>query len=139
MIRELNLLRKHNISKKKKQTKLLLLAEGSLTLIALERFLRMFLNNYSSNNTLYNLLELSIKNGITINAIENKKAIKSLTNIRNTIMHANYEQAIADIPYETVEEYFKYEYIAEIEFIYNLLNNIVKQVDINTGKLIIKE
>lgn len=135
MIRELTILRDMNIKNKYKQGKLLLLAEGSLTVIALEHFLRIFLNEFNPSSTLYNLLQQAIKRGIKLGAKENAVAVKIISNIRNSILHGNYVQAVNEIGLKNIEEYFLKEYIAEVESLYNILEEIVEQVDRDTGKV----
>lgn len=135
MIRELTILRDMNIKNRYEQGKLLLLAEGSLTVIALEHFLRIFLNEFNPSSTLYNLLQQAIKRGIKLGAKENAVAVKIISNIRNSILHGNYVQAVNEIGLKNIEEYFLKEYIAEVESLYNILEEIVEQVDRDTGKV----
>ena len=138
IVREITIIREWTKHNENDQRMLLLLAEGSLTLVAFEHFLRAFLDEYSDSYTLYNLLQKSILKGIQLNAIDNEKAIKILTEVRNSIIHGNFEKAAQINGCDSVGEYFSKFYIAEIEFMHQLLNNIVEQVNIETGEISIQ-
>ncbi len=60
--------------------------------------------------------------------------IRQVTNIRNTLLHGNYEQAARQAGYSDVEAYFREQFAPEIEGMYKLVNQIVAQLDPTTGR-----
>ena len=163
--RELRLVREHNLKFKKDdpQDTMLHFAEGLLVLLALERFLRIILGpdaNIATGSpqkgrrrkgakggagkkprpdTLPNLLEKATsesRNLLTLPGDLDTRAIdQAITSVRNTLMHADYEQAVAAIGHADVPAYFKSgNYISEVETLFLLLDELMKQIDVNTGK-----
>lgn len=137
IVRELFLLRKHNKSFKEGDTQegFLLFAEASLTILCLERFLRILPEvKATEKDTLYNLLERAISKNILVLKTEDKEYFKKIVNVRNTILHGNFEQCARDCNLSTVEEYFKKNFTSEIETLFNIIDDLFKQIDHNTGK-----
>ncbi len=119
----------------------LIFAEGALTLIALERFLRMILGRTGEahrNVTLPSLLEEAT--GTRLNllrfqpGIDRQKAITTVTLVRNTLLHGNFEQLAAEARCADVREFFSREYTPAVEGVYQLLDHFVKQIDSTTGR-----
>lgn len=135
IVRELYLLRGHNEKFKAAQASLLLISEGSLTMLALERFLRMFTGNFQNKQTLPNLLEKATSMGLRLGAKEQGNAIAAVRDVRNAIVHGNFEQAATDNGVRSAEVYFGKYFAGEVEFVFRLLETLVAQVDPITGKL----
>lgn len=138
LVRELAILRTHNLREAEKQTQggLLLFAEAALTCITLERFLRILPGVAATDtDTFPTLLEKAVAYKILSIPRENvdkfKRAVKD---IRNQLLHANFEQAAKANHHNSVEEYFKTDFAAEIEFVFKFTNKLFSQVDPNTGK-----
>jgi|SRR5262249_38150651 len=142
IVRELVLVRKHNLVFKTgdPQHNLLHFAEGLLVLLALERFLRAVLGTKANDrHTLPNLLEMATsakRNLLTIPGTwTREQAIKAVTEVRNTLMHGNYEQAAKGAGSPNVRGYFKSgQYISEVEALFQLLDQLMQQIDSATGK-----
>ncbi len=147
IVRELVLVRDHNLKFKAgdPQDKLLHFAEGLLVLLALERFLRAVLgSDANERHTLQNLLEMATsakRNLLTIPGTGTREqAIKAIAEVRNTLMHGNYEQAATGAGSQDVRAYFKSgQYISEVEWLYKLLDELMKQIDPATGKPRVKK
>jgi len=126
LLRERELLRNHNKKFKEgdPQDGLLMLAEGAITLITLERFLRILPGvEAAERDTLPNLLERTTsaaRNVLILDADNRAEAIKKIASVRNTILHGNFEQAAKEASVSGAKEYFKNQYIAEVEAIYKL-------------------
>ena len=139
LARELKILREHNKSFKEgdSQDRLLLFAEGAIVLLTLERFLRILPGvEATERDTLPNLLEKATsesRNVLVLSAENRQDAIKKITDVRNTILHGNFEQAAKQAGVKGTEEYFKTQYASEIETLYNLADSLVSQIDPATG------
>jgi hypothetical protein len=140
MVRELLLLRDHNLKIKpgESQEKLMLVAEAGLVLMVLERFLRIIPGvNPAEKDTLPNLLEKATSKRLQLLVLDDREnAIKRITRVRNTIIHANYEQAMKDYGLAHINEYFKIYFASEIEVLTKITDELLKQIDPNTGKRI---
>ena len=137
IVRELMLLREHNKSFKEgdSQERLLLFAEASLTILCLERFLRILPDvNATESDTLYNLLERAISKNVLMLKTEEKEYFKKIVKVRNSILHGNFEQCAKESKLSSVEEYFKTYFASEIETLFNITNELFKQIDPNTGR-----
>jgi hypothetical protein len=98
VVRELLVLRKHNLKFKAgdPQGNLLLMAEALVTLLALERFLRVILTpaRATDSDTLYHLLEKAFAHRLLdVPGDDRALVIHQLKEVRNTLMHGNFEQA----------------------------------------------
>lgn len=140
LVRELELLRKNNLPIKEgePQDKLLLFAEAALVCLVLERFVRAVLGAEAKNeDTLHNLLEKAAGNRLSLIRLpgnEQKDAVKRICAVRNTLLHGNYEQAAHESGCASVGEYFKTQFAAEVERLYEITNFIVNQIDPVTGQ-----
>lgn len=59
---------------------------------------------------------------------------RGLRDIRNTILHGNFEQAAKQAGVKNKEEYFKTQFASEIEALYKIVNGLVAQIDPKTGR-----
>lgn len=138
IVRELELVRNHNkkFGEGDPQDSLLLIAEGALVLIGLERFLRMIVPDAGESDTLANLLEKATrKRDPLIKLNGDRDTVKNqLADVRNTLLHGNYEQAAMQAGCDDVSGYFKRVYASEVEALYKVLDSIVRQIDRRTGK-----
>jgi hypothetical protein len=142
IVRELVLVRTHNLNFKagEPQQNLLHFAEGLLVLLALERFLRAILGTKADDkHTLPSLLEMATsakRNLLTLPGTwTREQAIEAITEVRNTLMHGNYEQAAKGAGSPDVRGYFKSgQYISEVEALFKLLDQLMQQIDPATGK-----
>ena len=140
LVRELRLVREHNRAQTlvTSQARLLLFAEAALVLVVLERFLRMILEpDAKDTDTLFNLLQMATspkRNLLEWPAGASTDPVRIVTNVRNTIMHGNYEQAAREAKCRDVPEYFRTQFVAEIERLYELTNFFVRQIDGETGE-----
>jgi hypothetical protein len=63
------------------------------------------------------------------------QSIKAIKSVRNTLIHGNYEQAAAGAHSGDVSAYFRSgHYISEVETLYNLVDDLMKQINIETGR-----
>jgi hypothetical protein len=141
LVRELTLVRGHNrrFGQSDRQDTLLLFDEGALVLLVLERFLRAILGPVEAkgDDTLPNLLEKATSKRLqllVLPAADNQKAIRTLVGVRNTLLHANYEQAAAGAKQASVEAYFKSQYASEVEALHQITDHLMAQIDADTGK-----
>ena len=137
LVRELNVVRTHNLRFKAgdPQETLLLMSEAALILVVLERFLRMIVPDGSEDDTLRNLLEkaTSRTRRLLILPGDRDTVIGQMVDIRNTLLHGNYEQAATQSGCSNVEEYFRTQFAPEVEGMYRLVNLMVAQIDVETG------
>ena len=140
LVRELFWLRDHNkkFGPDDPQNDYLLMSEAAMTVIALERFLRMVLGAEATDqDTLPNLLEkaTSARLGLLVLPPMRREAlISAIKDIRNTTLHGNYEQAARQSGCTTVAEYFKTQFASEVERVYEITDDLVNQIDPETGK-----
>jgi hypothetical protein len=113
LVRELQWLRTHNLQFKDgdPQQDILLFAEGAMVLLVLERFLRVILGaDATERDTLISLLEKSTSERLGLLTLPHRDratTIWQLGDVRNTLLHGNYEQAAAGARRASVAEYFK--------------------------------
>jgi hypothetical protein len=140
LVRELTLVRSHNLKFKQgdSQESFLGFAECALVLVTLERFLRMILETEAKEkDTLPNLLQKATSQRfalLNLPAHDRDRAITEITNVRNTLLHGNYEQAAQQAGCASVADYFKGPFLSEVEAVYQLTNALVAQIDPATGK-----
>ncbi len=117
------------------QDGLLLFAEAALVCLVLERFLRVILApDVSDNDTLYNLLQRAVaKRQLRLPWSDSNEGTQRIKTVRNTMLHGNFEQAAAECGC-TVSEYFRNQFAAETEQLFELLEHVVKQFDPVTGR-----
>lgn len=112
-----------------------------MVLIVLERFLRMVLRrnsptDVSDKDTLPNLLEKVTGDRLRLLRLplpDRAKTIKTITSVRNTMLHGNYEQAAREAGSATVKDYFKTHYTPEVESLFRLVEILIGQIDPDSG------
>jgi hypothetical protein len=137
LVRELELLRGHNMTFKAgdPQERLLMFAEASLVCLTLERFLRAILGDARSSDTMHNLLQRAIKRKLVRLPHDDQAAcIRQVCDVRNTILHGDYEKAAQQSGRPTIEAYFQEQFAPEIEGMYEITQYIVRQIDLSTGQ-----
>lgn len=138
LVRELLLLRRHNLQFKEgdPQNGLLLFAEAALVCLALERFVRAVLGaDAGEKDTLYNLLEKAVSKGLfRVPWDDQQEGIKKIVAVRNTLLHANYEQAARGAGCASPGEYFQRQFASEVESMFKVADDIVNQIDPETGR-----
>jgi hypothetical protein len=140
IVKELVSVRYHNLSFPQYDPNMLLMAEGVLVLLALERFLRMILGTEArGEDTLGDLLEKATSDRLDLvrlpGALDRERTVQVVAEVANTLARGDYEQAAKNAALKHKDEYFKSRaYIAEVERLYRILNRIIKQIDPETGK-----
>ena len=138
LVRELRVLRDHNRSFKEgdPQDTLLHVAEGAMALIVIERFLRAVLHDEATDTmTLFNLLERAMSRKLVRLPWDDQKiGIKMLTDVRNTILHGNFEQAARLAGCASVPEFFRTQFAGEIEQLHQIAADLFRQIDPITGR-----
>jgi hypothetical protein len=138
LVRELLVVRNNNLRVKEgdPQDGLLLFAEASLVLMVLERFLRATLDSEASDgDTLYNLLQKAVSRKlIELPWDDQQDGIKKLKDVRNTLLHGNYEQAARQAGCPSIEVYFKTQFASEVEALTKVTDHIMKQIEVETGR-----
>jgi hypothetical protein len=109
-----------------------------MVLLSLERFLRILPGvEATDSDTLPGLLEKATSESrqvLKLPAEDRKDAIRRIKDVRNTIMHGNFEQATRQAGLKSVEEYFKTQFAPEVEALYQIANGLVDQISIETGQ-----
>jgi hypothetical protein len=138
LVRELMMLRKHNQRSDVTQNELLLYAEGAVAYVALERLLRILpAVKGSKGDTLTHLLRKAHDNGVIVIRTTNlQKAVNKIAKVRDTTLHANYEQAAAQAGMD-VPNYFKTQYTPEIDRIGGLFLGLLENVHHISGSMVI--
>lgn len=140
LVRELFVLRRWNLRFKDSdsQAEFLLFAEGAIVLVVLERFLRAILGaRATEKHTLYNLLQIATSGDdplLRLPADDTQLLITQLKDVRNTILHGNFEQASQQAKCANVAEFFKTQFAAEIERLTRIVDALFKQIDPETGR-----
>jgi hypothetical protein len=138
LVRELALVRNHNLGFKAgaAQDTLLLFAEAALVCLALERFVRIVLGcDAEEKDTLYNLLQKSVSRGLLrVPWDDQQDGITRLARVRNTLLHGSYEQAAKEAGRASVRDYFQTAFASEIEGMFKATDFILAQIDQDTGK-----
>jgi len=138
--KELDYVRSHNLRFAKYDPSMLLMAEGSLVLLAFERFLRMILGNEATEaDTLPSLLQKATSRRLDLiklpGQLSRDETISRVVKIRNVLAHANYEQAAKEAGLQHKDDYFKTGiYLSQVEMLFRIVNRIIKQIDRDTGK-----
>jgi Ni,Fe-hydrogenase maturation factor len=112
----------------------LLFAEGALCVIAFERLLRILPEvGGTQGDKLADLMRKAHDaHVLIIDSTDIKKAINKIVRVRDTTLHANYEQA-ANQAGLSVEQYFKTQYTSEIDLVGRILDALLGVVDLDTG------
>lgn len=144
IIRELEIVRNQNLELAQIHGKwvpgCLLFAEGLLVLLALERFLRVILGaEATDSDTLPNLLEKATSARLDLLALPpwwtREQTISAMKNVRNALMHGNYEQAAIQSGCRSRDDYFRSStYINEVETLRRILDGFCTQIDPATGR-----
>jgi hypothetical protein len=144
IFRELEVVRDHNLKLAEMHGKwvpgCLLFAEGLLVLLGLERFLRVILGAEATDgDTLPNLLEKATSARLDLLMLPpwwtREETITAMKNVRNALMHGNYEQAAIQSGCRSREDYFRSStYINEVETLRRILDGFCTQIDPGTGK-----
>ncbi|MCR9160872.1 MAG: hypothetical protein ACE37F_03440 [Nannocystaceae bacterium] len=139
IIREMLLLRSHNrqFQAGDSQETMLMFAEACVVLLALERFLRVILQDEATErDTLPNLLEKATSKRVALLSLppgERAELIRRVKDVRNTTLHGGFEQAARDAECGSVADYFATQFAPEVEAITNLLEGLMGQIDPETG------
>ncbi len=138
LARELWLVRDHNLKFKKgdPQDGLLLFAEGTLCLLALERFLRILPGlNATERETLPKLLKKATHESQPLLRIADRDAtIKRVVDLRNAMLHGNYEQAARLAGAASSADYFGTRYSSDVEWLYQFTHGVMAQIVTLTGR-----
>jgi hypothetical protein len=140
LVRELMFVRNHNLAIKPgdPQDKLLMFAEAALVLTAMERFLRMIVADATDADSLYTLLQKATSRDRDLIRFaadtDRDDAIRRITDVRNTMLHGNYEQAARNAKRADVATYFREQFTPEVEKLYQLVDGMVAQIDPDTGR-----
>lgn len=59
--------------------------------------------------------------------------IELVTGLRNGLLHGDFEQLSRNAGCASNTEYFKEHYARDLEKLYNILNTMMRQIDIDTG------
>lgn len=138
---EIDCVRAHNfdIERGASQQHPLIVAEGALIVLALERFLRIVLaQRATSSHTLHNLLEMAASGNDPMFP-RNEGLIKALTTVRNVTMHGNFELGAANyvhkfpertsMPARSVADFLRTSFGNDIAVIYGYLLALVDKFD----------
>ena len=144
IFRELEIVRDHNLKMAETHGKwvpgYLSFAEGLLVLLGIERFLRVILGAKATDaDTLPNLLEKATSACLNLLTLppwwKREETITALKNVRNALMHGNYEQAAKQSGRQHREEYFRSStYTNEVETLRRILHGFCAQIDPENGK-----
>lgn len=137
LVREHQLLRNHNLTFKQgdAQDRLLLIAEGLVVLVLLERFVRIVVGTHATEtDTLPKLLEKAVSRKLLRLPFDDQQdGVRKLKNVRNTILHANFEQAARQAGCASSAEYFQTQFAGEVETLAKISNALLEQIDPSTG------
>lgn len=137
LVREVLVIRQHNLKFKEgdPQDTMLLFAEAALVLIVLERFVRAVVGDASDSDTIYNLLQRAVSRGLLkVPWDDQEDGIRRIKDVRNTVLHGNYEQAARQSGCSSVPEFFKTKFASEVEALTHVVDDLMRQIDPATGK-----
>jgi hypothetical protein len=137
LVRELVVLREHNLQFKPGESAetLLLFSEAAIVLVAIERFVRAVLGDAQDHETNYHLLQRAVCKGLLRVPWDNQEeGIRKIKEVRNTLLHGNYEKAARDSGCANVTEYFLTTFAGEVEDLFKVAQALFKQIDPVTGK-----
>jgi hypothetical protein len=132
---ELDALRNHNLrfESTTPQDTILLFAEGALSIVMVEATCRKALSNAGlaeADGGFDEVLEqavLGIPKLLQIPVPDDTAGVKKMIEVRNSILHGNYEQAAENAGCKDVNQYFKTMYASEIEGMYQICQFMRKQ------------
>lgn len=109
-------------------------------LVLLERFLRILpALGATDQDTLPNLLERATGRNLRLVATPSgedgrAKTLEKVRALRNAFLHGNYEQAVALAGLSSVADYFGQQYAKDVEWLFAFTNNVMSQIDAETGE-----
>ena len=113
-------------------------AEGAVGMLAFEHFLRAILGERATDqDTFRGLLEKATSRRLQLLVLpwdDQEDGRKKITAMRNTLMHGNFSQAAREAKCRSVREYFQKQYAGEIEKTFQILDDLMKQIDPGTGR-----
>lgn len=115
-------------------------AEGAMILVCMERFLRAMLgSDATSADTLRNLLEKAFSerrhDHLEVPGGDRAYLIELVTGLRNGLLHGDFEQLARNAGCASNTEYFKKHYARDLERLYNILDTVMQQIDVGTGRV----
>lgn len=144
IFRELQIVRERNLELTKLHGKwvpgYLAFAEGLLVLLGLERFLRVILGSEATMaDTLPGLVKKATSTPLDLVTLPpwwpRDQTIAAMKNVRNAVVHGNFEQAALQSGCESREDYFRTgTYINEVDTLRRILDGFCSQIDPETGK-----
>ncbi|RDB36728.1 MAG: hypothetical protein DCC88_03570, partial [Spirobacillus cienkowskii] len=98
-----------------------------------ERFLRILPDvKATDKDSLHNLLERATSKNILV-LKDKEHFLKKIVDFRNAILHGNFEQRAKENNLSSAEEYFKTLFASEIEKIFDIIDDLFKQIEPDTG------
>jgi hypothetical protein len=140
LLREWELLRTHNLTFKEgdPQDKYLIFAEGLVAIVALERFVRAVVGSDATDrDTLDALLRKATAGKTPLLRLpweDQDEGRKRICAVRNMILHGNFEQAAREEGLASKEEFFKKKFAGTVEGMGKILENLLDQIDVRTGR-----
>jgi hypothetical protein len=138
LVRELVWLRNHNrqFQEGDPQDNLLLYAEGAIVLIVLERFVRIVLGDEAGEkDTLHTLLQKALSKGLLrVPWDDQQDGVQRICDVRNALLHGNYEQIARKSGCASVAEFFKTQFASLIQRMFEIVGGLMQQIDRATGK-----
>lgn len=125
LVRGLHMLRAHNLRFKDgdPQDTLLIFAEAALVLIVLERPYAG--RRRPRSETLYSLLQRAVSRSLLRLPWEDQEdGIRRVIQVRNTVLHGNYEQVARHAGCATVADYFKTQFAPEVEVMLRVVERL---------------
>lgn len=111
-----------------------LFAQGTLTLLALERFLRAILQDASDGDKFRSLLTRAFDSGLLEPPFEDRTiAIQRICDFRNALAHGNFGQAARAAGARSVREYLDTRFAAEARHMLEVVDKLMAQIDPATG------
>ena len=137
-VEELISLNRHNKTYKPGDPEdgLLLFAEGALCMTLVEAAARQWVGDGTlpKGAGFREVLEKAAEMGLRIPFDDPEDGIDRLASVKNSIVHANFEQAAQQASGRDVAAYFKEQYAAEIEAMYQVCLDFLGQVEARDGE-----
>jgi len=141
LVRELKIIRNHNLkfNEGDPQDTILMFAEAALVIVILERFVRAVVGDATDSDTIYTLLQRAGSKGLLKVPWEDQEdGIRKIKDVRNTLLHGNYEQAARQSGCASVQEFFTQKFASEVEALTHVVNDLMGQIDPTTGERYVK-
>lgn len=118
------------------QDGLMMFAEGALCMSLVEAAARQWVGDgvLADDARFRDVLKAAYNSGLRIPFDDPDDGIEMITSVRNTLVHANFEQAARRAGSRDVERYFGEEYAAEIEAMYQMCLDFLAQVRERDGE-----